>query len=353
MPFNGAGVFQRVRNWVADATAGIKIRADFHDSEDDNFAAGLTNTITRDGQSVITQNIPFNSKRITGLADPIDPQDAATKKSTTAGGEYVGDILIKKIAPALVLDRQDAASGGLFGQVKEKDRWRLRLGNDNAEVESTNTSVGSDFDIARYDDNGVGLGYVLTFNRKTGLGTVAGDPTDGLGIATKNYAEAAAVAAGSPKVNRSGDVMTGELRSASSQAFGFAGPAGSFLVSSIGGQAAMSFLAGGAFGANFGMATDGNFYMGGWSHGAVVYKFWTTKDVANLNNLVQAARLVLMGDPAVSAATPGGPILEQPGWEGSIMTGWSIASGGTINNFRMRILQLQSTAGTWFSVGYA
>ena len=37
MPFNGSGVFQRVRNWVADATAGIKIRADYHDAEDDGF----------------------------------------------------------------------------------------------------------------------------------------------------------------------------------------------------------------------------------------------------------------------------------------------------------------------------
>ena len=40
MPFNGSGVFQRVRNWVADATGGIKIRADFHDAEDDGIAAG-------------------------------------------------------------------------------------------------------------------------------------------------------------------------------------------------------------------------------------------------------------------------------------------------------------------------
>jgi hypothetical protein len=79
MPFNGSGVFQRVRNWVADAAAGIKIRADYHDLEDDGFAAGLSNCIARDGQSLITQNIPFNAKRITGLADPVNDQDAVTK----------------------------------------------------------------------------------------------------------------------------------------------------------------------------------------------------------------------------------------------------------------------------------
>ena len=70
------------RNWVADATAGIKIRADYHDAEDDGFAAGLTNCITKDGQTIVTQNIPMNSKRVTGLADPINPQDAATKAYT-------------------------------------------------------------------------------------------------------------------------------------------------------------------------------------------------------------------------------------------------------------------------------
>lgn len=96
MAFNGSGVFQRVRNWVADATAGIKIRADYHDSEDDNFAAGISNCIARDGQSVITQNIPFNSKRITGLADPVNPQDAATKGYAVAktGDTMTGTLTI-------------------------------------------------------------------------------------------------------------------------------------------------------------------------------------------------------------------------------------------------------------------
>ena len=96
MPFNGSGVFQRVRNWVADATAGVKIRADFHDSEDDNLAAGLTNCITKDGQTTITQNIPMNNKRLTGLQDPVNAQDAATKASSEA---YANNKLITVPAP--------------------------------------------------------------------------------------------------------------------------------------------------------------------------------------------------------------------------------------------------------------
>ena len=96
MPFNGSGVFQRVRNWVADAAAGIKIRADRHDEEDDNFKNGLSECITRSGQTTISSNIPFNGKRITGLADPVNEQDAATKASSVnvTGDSMTGDLML-------------------------------------------------------------------------------------------------------------------------------------------------------------------------------------------------------------------------------------------------------------------
>jgi microcystin-dependent protein len=103
MPFNGSGTFQRVRNWVADATAGIKIRADYHDAEDDGIAAGLTNCITKDGQTTITQNIPFNSKRITGLADPVNPQDVSTKAYADTKLDAVRDAA-KLIPPGAIMD---------------------------------------------------------------------------------------------------------------------------------------------------------------------------------------------------------------------------------------------------------
>jgi len=70
-------------NWVSDAVAGIKIRADRHDLEDDNFAGGLSNVICRDGQSVITANIPMNGKRIINLGNPVADQDAVTLYTLT------------------------------------------------------------------------------------------------------------------------------------------------------------------------------------------------------------------------------------------------------------------------------
>lgn len=69
MAFNGTGTFVRLRNWVNDAAAAIKIRADYHDSEDDGFAAGLSNCICKDGQTTITANLPMAGFKHTGVAD--------------------------------------------------------------------------------------------------------------------------------------------------------------------------------------------------------------------------------------------------------------------------------------------
>lgn len=79
MPFDGSGTFQRVMNWTNDAAAGVKIKSDRHDQEDNNLASGLSNTLTRDGQSQPTANIPMNGKRLVNLGNPVDAQDAVTK----------------------------------------------------------------------------------------------------------------------------------------------------------------------------------------------------------------------------------------------------------------------------------
>ena len=84
MPFSGAGVFNRLYNWVSDRNAAIKIRADRMDAEMDGFATGLSNCITKDGQTTVTQDIPFNNKRLTGVADATAGTDALNRQAADA-----------------------------------------------------------------------------------------------------------------------------------------------------------------------------------------------------------------------------------------------------------------------------
>jgi hypothetical protein len=79
MPFDGSGNFNRVMNWVNDAAASVKIRSDRHDQEDNNFAAGLSQCITKNGETQVIADIPMNGRRVTNMGTPVNAQDAATK----------------------------------------------------------------------------------------------------------------------------------------------------------------------------------------------------------------------------------------------------------------------------------
>jgi hypothetical protein len=113
----------------------------------------------------------------------------------------------------------------------------------------------------------------------------------------------------------------------------------------------MSFLSQNVFGANFGMNPNGNFYMGGWSHGANIYQFWTSRDFAapNLAPYVSNGRLAYAGD--VITGTYWNGIAEPYG--GAVITGFQANSStpGGISNFRLRYMQLLTTG--WFTTGYA
>lgn len=70
--------FSRLRNWQTDASNGIGIRADYHDSEDDNFATGINSSLNIAGLNSPTANIPMGGFKFTGLTSGTATGDSAT-----------------------------------------------------------------------------------------------------------------------------------------------------------------------------------------------------------------------------------------------------------------------------------
>lgn len=93
MPYNGSGLFTRVYNWVTDKNNSVNITASRMDAEMDGMATGLSTAITKDGQTTITADIPFNGKKITGLGNGTNSADAVNKSqldAAAAAGAPVG-----------------------------------------------------------------------------------------------------------------------------------------------------------------------------------------------------------------------------------------------------------------------
>src|SRR4051812_23253244 len=83
MPMSG-GTFSRLYSWVTDAANGTKILASRMDSEFDGVATALSTMIARDGQSTVSANTGWNSKKITGLGDATADTDALNRQTADA-----------------------------------------------------------------------------------------------------------------------------------------------------------------------------------------------------------------------------------------------------------------------------
>ena len=80
MPWSG-GTYTKgnaaTGGWTGDASVGIGIEADRHDTQDDDFTAGINNALTKDGQNTPTANLPMGSYKHTGVGN------------ATAGDQYL------------------------------------------------------------------------------------------------------------------------------------------------------------------------------------------------------------------------------------------------------------------------
>lgn len=93
--FNGSGTYNRFYNWTDDANNNIDILPDRMDTEDDGFADGLTNCITRDGQSPPDVDLPMGGHKFTNVGNAsarnqfaavAQVQDGAVIWGGTSGG---------------------------------------------------------------------------------------------------------------------------------------------------------------------------------------------------------------------------------------------------------------------------
>jgi len=77
-----------------------------------------------------------------------------------------------------------------------------------------------------------------------------------------------------------GGTLTGQITTATNHSgISYGGPTGAIEVKSNAPvDPSITFHRGGSFATNFGLGSDQNFWFGGWSHGASVWRFWTTRD---------------------------------------------------------------------------
>lgn len=103
MPYNGDGVFNPLITFQDDTLA----TAEDQNSQDGDFAAGLTNCMTRDGQAAALANLSMGSHRLMQLANGVNPTDAVNLQQLTSffatGTTLVNIAALKAFSNSLAL----------------------------------------------------------------------------------------------------------------------------------------------------------------------------------------------------------------------------------------------------------
>ena len=79
------GTFSRVRNWQADKANSIGIEAAKHDEEDDNLAAGINQTINKDGSNAFTGDVNVGSNKLLAVAKGTNRTDGVNVEQVQDG----------------------------------------------------------------------------------------------------------------------------------------------------------------------------------------------------------------------------------------------------------------------------
>ncbi len=92
MPFDSEGIFTRIHNWEDDRVNDIEIVSDSHDEEDDNFAAGLSQTVLRDGRASMTGNLNMGGFQIRNVKAGTATMEAVNKSQLDTVNNRLTDV---------------------------------------------------------------------------------------------------------------------------------------------------------------------------------------------------------------------------------------------------------------------
>jgi hypothetical protein len=179
---NGPGAFNAAQ-WEL-AASQVTIAAD----PPSNAVAGSMWWDSDNGMLYVRYNDGDSSQWVQATAMPVVDTTAFVLK---AGDTMTGDLTINKATPLLVLND---VLGGVAADVRfnrnSKRRWLWRLSNDA----ETGSNAGSSLSLIGYADDGTTAitPVAMQINRATGEIYVAKDPTQAVGVATKQYVDARA-----------------------------------------------------------------------------------------------------------------------------------------------------------------
>ena len=148
MPRNGSGTFNRVYDWTTDEANGINIEASRMDTEFDGIATALSDSIAKDGQTTITANIPFNSKKITGLAN------GSARTDSIALGQVQDNSYGTLGTLAGSADTYTASPSPAITAYATGSEFNLKVNADNTGASTLNISAVGAKNIKKYDGAG-------------------------------------------------------------------------------------------------------------------------------------------------------------------------------------------------------
>ncbi len=228
MPYNGAGLFQRIYSWVADAAAAINVDATRMDTDTNDIAVGLSNCVTRDGQSPALANLPMGGFKLTGLANGSTPTDSttfgqvftgptftgmtATGAINFAGGTVTANIITFRTMPPGTNTTDGATTAFVIATAMSAALPAQTLGFLWSSGPGTATFQQTHTGYAQKEVTGANIASAATINLSTATGntvniTGATGPVTAITIA--DGAKYTMIWAGAPTINNSAALLTG------------------------------------------------------------------------------------------------------------------------------------------------